>query len=126
MWTLLTKGIPTPKQGEGGPIEVEGVETEVEVKVFIKVDLPFVGGARAKLVKKKPNIEFRTVPYIKIAGRICGRHTQAIQRPPLLAILSRRKTRKESIEEVQQGSLNFDDPLKKIPFMFHMLKKERF
>ena len=35
-------------QGRGrGSIEVEGVEIEVEVKAFIKIDLPFAGGARA-------------------------------------------------------------------------------
>ena len=73
---------------------VEGVEIEVEVKTFIKTDLPYVGGARAMSVEKKPNIEFRTVPFIKSAGRIGGRHTQPIQTPPLLLILSRRKTRK--------------------------------
>ena len=71
-----------------------GVEIEVEVKTFIKIDLPYVGGARAMLVEKKPNIEFRTVLSIKNAGRIGGRHTQSIQTPPLLVILSRRKTRK--------------------------------
>ena len=69
----------TQVKGTGGSIEVEGVETEVEVKAFIKIDFPFVGGARAMLVKKKPNIEFRTVPYIRNAGRIGGRHTQLIQ-----------------------------------------------
>ena len=90
----INQGITTPKQGEGGSIEVEGVEIEVEVKAFIKINLPFVGGARAMLVKKKPNIEFRTVLYIKNAGRIGGRHTQPIQTPPFLIILSRRKTRK--------------------------------
>ena len=47
MCTLLTKGVTIPKQGEGGSIEVEGVEIEVEVKAFIEIDLPFVGGARA-------------------------------------------------------------------------------
>ena len=93
MWTLLTKGTTTPKQGEWGSIEVEGVETGVEVKAFIKIDLPFVGGARAMLVKKKLNIEFRTVPYIKNAGWIGGRHTQPIQTPPFLVILCRRKSR---------------------------------
>ena len=71
-----------------------GIEIEVEVKAFIKIDLPFVGGARVMLVKKKSNIEFRTVPYIKNAGRIGGRHTQPIQTPPFLVILCRRKTRK--------------------------------
>ena len=39
-----------------------GVETQAEVKTFIKIDLPFAGGARAMLLKKKPNTEFRTVP----------------------------------------------------------------
>ena len=58
-----------------GSTGLVGVETEVEVKVFIKIDLPFVGGARAMMVKKIPNIEFRTVQYIKNAGRIGGRHT---------------------------------------------------
>ena len=77
-----------------GSIEVEGAEVEVEVKTFIKIDLPSVGGARAMLVEKKPNIEFRTAPYIKNGGRIGGRHTQPIQTPPLLVILGRRKTRK--------------------------------
>ena len=33
-------------------------------------------------------------PIYKDAGRIGGRHTQQIQTPPLLVILSRRKTRK--------------------------------
>ena len=47
MYTLLSKGVTTPKEGEGSSIEVEGVEIEVEVKAFIKIDLPFVGGARA-------------------------------------------------------------------------------
>ena len=46
------------------------------------------------LVKKKPNIEFRIVPYIKNAGRIGGRHTLPIQTPPFLVTLCRRKTRK--------------------------------
>ena len=77
-----------------GSTGVEGVEIEVKVKAFIKIDLPFVGGARAMLVKKKPNIEFRTVLYTKNAGRIGGRQTQPIQTPPILVILSRRKTRK--------------------------------
>ena len=88
------QGMTTPKQGEGGSTGVEGVETEVEVKASIKIDLPFVGGARAMLVEKR-NTELRTVPFIKNAGRIGGRHTQPIQTPPLLVILSRRKTRKE-------------------------------
>ena len=83
-----------PKQGEGGSTEVEGVETEIEVKASMKIDLPFVGGASAMLVEKKPNTKFRTVPLIKNAGRIGGRHTQPIQTPPLLVILSRRKTRR--------------------------------
>ena len=90
---LLTKEITTPK-GEGGSIEVEGVETEGEVRTFIKTDLPYVGGARAMLVEKKPNIGFKIVLFIKSAGRIGGGHTQPIQTPPLLVILSRRKTRK--------------------------------
>ena len=30
-----------------GSIGVEGVETEVEVRTFIKIDLPYIGGARA-------------------------------------------------------------------------------
>ena len=89
----LTKGVTTPK-GEGGSIEVEGVEIEAEVKTFIKIDLPYVDGARAMLVEKKPNIEFRIVLFTKNAGRIGGRHTQPIQTPPFLVILSRRKTRK--------------------------------
>ena len=77
-----------------GSIGVEGVETGVEVKAFIKIYLPFVGGARAMLVKNKPNIEFRIVIYIKNAGRVGGRHTQPIQTPPFLVTLCRRKTRK--------------------------------
>ena len=64
---LLTKGITTPK-GEGGSIEVEGVEIEEEVKTFIKIDLQSVGGARAMSAEKKPSIEFRTAPFIKNAG----------------------------------------------------------
>ena len=44
--------------------------------------------------EKKPNTDFRTAPFIRNAGRIVGGHTQPIQTPPLLAILSRRKTRK--------------------------------
>ena len=44
--------------------------------------------------KKKLNIEFRTVLFINSAGRIGRRHTQPIPTPPLLEILSRRKTRK--------------------------------
>ena len=36
----------TPKEGEGGSTGIEGVEGEV--KTFIKIDLPFAGGARAK------------------------------------------------------------------------------
>ena len=72
-----------------------GVQIEEEVKTFIKIDLPSVGGARAMLAEKKPNTEFKTVPFIKNAGRIGGGHTQPIQTPPLLVILSRRKTRKE-------------------------------
>ena len=71
-----------------------GVEIEGEVKTFIKIDHPSVGGARAMSAEKKPNIEFRTVPFTKNAGRIGGGHTQPIQTPPLLVILSRRKTRK--------------------------------
>ena len=70
-----------------------GVEVEEEVRTFIKIDLPSVGGARAMSAEKKPNIEFRTVPFITNAGRIGGRHTQPIQTPPLQVILSRRKTR---------------------------------
>ena len=81
-------------KGEGGSIEVEGVEIEVEVKTFIKIDLPYVGGARAMLVEKKPNIGFKIVLFTKNSGRIGGRHTQPIQTPPFLVILSRRKTRK--------------------------------
>ena len=77
-----------------GSIEVERVEIEEEVKTFIKIDLPSVGGARAMSAEKKPNIEFRTAPFIKNAGRIGGGHTQPIQTPPLLVILSRRETRK--------------------------------
>ena len=73
---------------------VEGVEIEGEVKTFIKIDLPYVGGARAMLVEKKPNIGFKIVLFIMNAGRIGGRHTQPIQTPPFLVILSRRKTRK--------------------------------
>ena len=42
-----TKGTTTPKEGEGGSTGVEGVEIEGVVKTFIKVDLPFAGGARA-------------------------------------------------------------------------------
>ena len=61
--------------------EVEGVEIEKEVKAFIKMDLPFVGDAKAILAEKKPNIEFRTEPFIKNAGRIDGGHTQPIQTP---------------------------------------------
>ena len=92
---LLTKGtITTPKLGEGGSIEVEGVEIEEEVKTFFNIDLPSVGGTRAMLAEKKPNTGFRTVPFIKNAGRIGGGHTQPIQTPPLLVILSRRNTRK--------------------------------
>ena len=87
------QGVTTPK-GEGGSIEVEGVEIEVKVKTSIKTDLPYVGGAREMSVEKKPNIEFRTAPFIKSARRIGGRHTQPIQTPLLLVILSRRKTRK--------------------------------
>ena len=34
-------------QREGGSIGVEGVEIEVEVRTFIKIGLPYVGGARA-------------------------------------------------------------------------------
>ena len=64
------------------------------MKAFIKTDLPFVGGVRAMLVRKKPNIEFRTVLFVKSAGRIGGGHTQPIQISPILVILSRRKTRK--------------------------------
>ena len=60
----------TPRQGEGSSTEVEGVETEVEVRAFIKIDLPFVGGARVMLVEKKPNTEFRIVPFIGNAGGI--------------------------------------------------------
>ena len=86
--------ITTPKLVEGGSIEVEGVEIEEEVKTFIKIDLPSVGGTRSMLAEKKPNIEFRTDPFTKNAGRIGGGHTQPIQTPPLLVILSRRKTRK--------------------------------
>ena len=71
-----------------------GVEIEEEVKAFIKIDLPSGGGARAISAEKKPNIDFRTVPFIKNAKRIGGRHTQPIQTLPLLVILSRRKTRK--------------------------------
>ena len=56
-------------------IEVEGEEIEEEVKTFIKIDLPSVGGARAMLAEKKSNIEFRTAPFIKNAGRIGGGHT---------------------------------------------------
>ena len=44
--------------------------------------------------EKKPNIEFRTASFIRNAGRIGGAYTQPIQTPPLLVILSRRKTRK--------------------------------
>ena len=94
IWTLLTKGTITRKPREGGSIEVEGVEVEEEVKTFIKIDLPSVGGARAMSTEKKPNIEFRTAPFTKNSGRIGGGHTQPIQTPPLLVILSRRKTRK--------------------------------
>ena len=83
----------TPKQGEGGSTGIEGVEIEVQVKTSIKIDLPFVSGVRAMLVKKKPNIGFNIVLFTKNAGRIGG-HTQPIQIPPLLVILSRRKTRK--------------------------------
>ena len=79
---------------EGGSTEVERIETEVEVKASIKIDLPFVGGARAMSAERKPNIEFRTAPFIKNAGRIGGKHTQPNQTPPLLVILSRRKTRR--------------------------------
>ena len=68
-----------------------GVETEVEVRTFIKTDLPYVGGARTMLVEKKPNIGFKIVLFIENAGRIGGRHTQPIQTPPLLVILSRRE-----------------------------------
>ena len=82
-------------QGRGwGLYRGRWVEIEVEVKAFIKKNLPFVGGVRAMLVKKKPNIESRTVLFIKNARRIGGRHTQPIQTPPFLVILSRRKTRK--------------------------------
>ena len=70
------------------------VEIEEEVKTFINIDLPYVGGARAMLAEKKPNIEFRTAPFIKNAGRVGGGHTQPIQTPSLLVILSRRNTRK--------------------------------
>ena len=55
---------------KGDSTEVEVVETEAEVKTFIKIYLPFVGGARAMLLKKKPNIEFRIVPYTKNAGEL--------------------------------------------------------
>ena len=96
-----------------GSIEVEGVEIEEEIKTLIKIDLPSVGGVRAILAWNNPNIEFRTAPFIKNAGRIGGGHTQPIQTPPLLVILIGRKTRKESIEEVQQGSLGIDDPPQK-------------
>ena len=61
-------------------------------------------------MKQKPNIGYKIVLYIINAGRIGGRHTHPIQTPPLLVILSRRKTRKGIIEEVQQGSLNKEDP----------------
>ena len=81
-------------KGEGGSIEVEGIEIEVEVRNFIKIDLPYVGGSGAMSAERKPNIEFRTAPFIKNAWRIGGRHIQPIQTPPLLVILSRRKTRK--------------------------------
>ena len=84
----------TTPRGEGGSIEVEGVEIEEEVKTFIKIDLPYVGGARVILVEKKFNIGFKIVLLIENAGRIGGRHTQPIQTPPSLVILSRRKTRK--------------------------------
>ena len=77
-----------------GSTEVEGVETEVEIRASIKIDLPFVGGAKAMLVEKKPNTEFKIVLFIGDAGRIGGRHTQPIQTQPLLVILSRRKTRR--------------------------------
>ena len=39
-----------------------GVDIEVEVKTFIKIDLPSVGGARAMSAEKKLSIEFRTAP----------------------------------------------------------------
>ena len=71
-----------------------GVEIEGEVKTFIKIDLPYIGGARAMLVEKKPNIGFKIVLFIMNAGKIGGRHTQPIQTLPFLVILSRRKTRK--------------------------------
>ena len=77
-----------------GSIGVEGVDTEGEVKAFIKKDLPYVGGARAMYLEKKPNIGFKIVLFIRNAGRIGGGHTQPIQTPPFLVILSRRKTRK--------------------------------
>ena len=77
-----------------GFYRVEGVDTEGEVKAFIKKDLPYVGGARAMYLEKKPNIGFKIVLFIRNAGRIGGGHTQPIQTPPFLVILSRRKTRK--------------------------------
>ena len=85
-----------------GSIEVEGVEIEVEVKTVIKINLPYVGGARAMLVEKKPNIGFKIVLFTKNVGR-------------------------ESIEEVQEGSLGFDDPPKKSSVHISQTKtKKRF
>ena len=55
---------------------------------------PICWWCKAMLAEKKPNIEFRNAPFIKNAGRIGGGHSQPIQTPPLLVILSRRKTRK--------------------------------
>ena len=54
----VNQGITTPQKGKGGSVGVEGVEIEVEVKAFIKIDLPFV------------NIEFMIVPYTKNAGEL--------------------------------------------------------
>ena len=64
------QGIKTPKQGEWDSIEVEGVEIEVEVKTFIKIDLPYFGVARAMLVERKPNIGFRIVLFMRMQGEL--------------------------------------------------------
>ena len=103
-----------------GSIEVEGVEIEEEVKTSIKIDLPFVGGARAMLAEKKPNTEFRTAPFIKNAGRIGEGHTQPIQTPPLLVIPSRRKTRCKRVPLILMIHL------KRVLFMSHMQKQKMF
>ena len=90
---LLTKGTPilkaiTTSQGEGGP---GGVVEGVEAEVTTKIDLQYAGGARAMLIKRKPSIEYKIVPFIKNARRIGGRHTLPVLKktPVLLVIQSR-------------------------------------